>query len=292
MPPPVPMSRSRDDSTATAPDLPTLEFFNGLGGFTADGDEYVTILARRSVHTRALDQCDCQSGVWLSGIDRRQRLHLVRQQPRKPAHALVQRSGRRPFRGSALRSRRRHRQALRADGTAASPRHRQSMWHAMDAATAASSTRVMASHSTCCSSCRLTNPIKVSRLRIRNLSGRTRRLTLTAYVEWVLGTSRSATAPYVATEMDTVTGGMFARNLRSGADAGVAFTDLGGHQTSLDRQPHGIHRAQWFARKTRRARQERGALRPHRRRSGPLRCVTDVPGAGRERLHRTRVAAG
>ncbi len=75
-------------------------------------------------------------------------------------------------------------------------------------------------------------PVKVSRLRIRNLSGRTRHLTLTAYVEWVLGTSRSSTAPFVATEIDPVTGGMLARNLWGGAETRVAFTDLGGLQTA------------------------------------------------------------
>ena len=37
--------------------------------------------------------------------------------------------------------------------------------------------------------------IKVSRLTIRNLSGRTRHLSVTAYVEWILGTSRGASAP-------------------------------------------------------------------------------------------------
>ena len=134
--------------------------------------------------------------------------------------------------------------------------------------------------------------IKVSRLRIRNLSGRTRHLTLTSYVEWVLGTSRSATAPYVATEMDTVTGAMLARNLRSGADAAVAFTDLGGRQTSLTGNRMEFIGRNGTLAKTRGARQGRGALRPHRRRSGPLRCTADVLCAGREFLHRTRVVAG
>ena len=37
--------------------------------------------------------------------------------------------------------------------------------------------------------------IKISRLKIRNLSPRARRLSITAYVEWVLGTSRGASGP-------------------------------------------------------------------------------------------------
>ena len=36
----------------------------------------------------------------------------------------------------------------------------------------------------------LDDPIKISRLKIRNISGATRRLSVTAYVEWVLGPSR------------------------------------------------------------------------------------------------------
>ena len=46
------------------------------------------------------------------------------------------------------------------------------------------------------------DPIKISRLKIANHSGRARRLSVTAYVEWVLGPNRSATAPFVVTEID------------------------------------------------------------------------------------------
>ncbi len=74
--------------------------------------------------------------------------------------------------------------------------------------------------------------IKISRLTIRNVSGRTRHLSVTAYVEWVLGTSRGVSAPYISTEMDGVTGAMLARNVWSGRESRVAFVDLGGRQTS------------------------------------------------------------
>ncbi len=40
-------------------------------------------------------------------------------------------------------------------------------------------------------------PLKVIRLRIRNAAGRPRRLTATYYAEWVLGTRRRETRPYV-----------------------------------------------------------------------------------------------
>ena len=76
------------------------------------------------------------------------------------------------------------------------------------------------------------DPIKISRLTLMNLSGRPRRLSVTAYVEWVLGPSRTASAAFVSTEIDPATGAMFARNPWHAAFASrVAFADLAGRQT-------------------------------------------------------------
>lgn len=77
------------------------------------------------------------------------------------------------------------------------------------------------------------DPIKISRLTLRNMSGRSRRLSVTAYVEWVLGSSRGESAPYIITEIDPQTGALFARSILGGEFAGrIAFTDLAGTQTS------------------------------------------------------------
>jgi cyclic beta-1,2-glucan synthetase len=78
----------------------------------------------------------------------------------------------------------------------------------------------------------LDDPIKISRLTLRNLSSVSRRLSVTAYTEWVLGTSRGASAPFIATVPDEATGAILIRNPWSTAFPGrVAFADLGGRQT-------------------------------------------------------------
>ena len=77
------------------------------------------------------------------------------------------------------------------------------------------------------------DPIKISRLKITNQSGRERRLSVTAYVEWVLGSSRSSTAPFIVTEVDPQSGAILARNPWSEQfGERVAFADLNGRQTA------------------------------------------------------------
>lgn len=78
----------------------------------------------------------------------------------------------------------------------------------------------------------LGDPIKISRLTLHNTSRRAKRLSVTAYVEWVLGPSRSASSAFVTTAIDPDTGAMFARNSYNAAfGTRVAFADLAGRQS-------------------------------------------------------------
>src|SRR5260370_27102225 len=69
-------------------------------------------------------------------------------------------------------------------------------------------------------------PVKFARLKIANRSGRARQLTVTGYWEWVLGELRNNTLLHVVTELDPISGALFARNTWSPDFADrVAFID-------------------------------------------------------------------
>ncbi len=79
----------------------------------------------------------------------------------------------------------------------------------------------------------LDDPIKISRLTLSNRSGRARTLTVSAYAEWVLGTSRGGNAPFIISQLDPASGALLARNPWSIAFPGrTAFADLRGRQSS------------------------------------------------------------
>lgn len=69
-------------------------------------------------------------------------------------------------------------------------------------------------------------PVKFNRLKLHNRSARARRLSVTCFVEWVLGDLRSKAAMHVVSETDPVSGALFARNSYSLEFSGyVAFVD-------------------------------------------------------------------
>ena len=147
------------------------------------------------VDAGALAERDRQPVVRVPGLRVRVGLHLVREQPREPAHPVVQRPGRRP--GRARRS-------TSATTTAASCGGRRRCRSGCEESTyvarhGAGYSRFEHVHDgielDLVQFVPLDDPLKVSVLTIENRSGRARRLSVTAYAEWVLGTSRGGQRP-------------------------------------------------------------------------------------------------
>jgi cyclic beta-1,2-glucan synthetase len=211
---------------------PPLEFFNGVGGFDHDGREYVTILdgdqetpapwvnviANRSFGFQVSAE---GSGYTWSVNSRENQLTPRSNDPvsdspgeciylRDEDNGEVWTATAQPIRNDASRYIARH-------GPGYSRFEHTSHGIALDLLQFVP----------------LNEPVKISRLKIKNVSGRRRRLSITAYVEWALGPSRAACAPYVVTEIDPKTGVMLARNpWRMEFGSRVAFADLAGQQRS------------------------------------------------------------
>jgi cyclic beta-1,2-glucan synthetase len=82
--------------------------------------------------------------------------------------------------------------------------------------------------------CAPEDPVKLVRLRATDLWGRQRRITATCYLEWVLGSTRQASAPHVITDYDAEAEVLLARN---------PFDDGFGSRVSFlgsSRPPHGV----------------------------------------------------
>jgi cyclic beta-1,2-glucan synthetase len=80
----------------------------------------------------------------------------------------------------------------------------------------------------------LEDSIKIARLRLVNSGTQPRQLSVTHYLDWVLGNQRSKTASFITTEIEPATGALLARNPWS-ADfkSRVAFMDMAGRQQVL-----------------------------------------------------------
>jgi cyclic beta-1,2-glucan synthetase len=232
-PPPPPRPRAAP-APAPQPALPPpdLEFFNGLGGFTRDGREYVTTFGAGSstpapwINVIANPRFGFQvaaegSGYTWSGSSRENQLTPWSNDPvsDRPGEAIYLRDEDTGelWGPTAL--------PVRDEAAPYTATHGQGYSRFQHAANGIELELLQFVP--------LDDPVKFSRLTIRNTSERTRRLSVTAYVEWVLGPSRAAAAPSIVTAIDPGTGAMLARNPWS-IDYGscIAFADLGGRQTA------------------------------------------------------------
>lgn len=90
-----------------------------------------------------------------------------------------------------------------------------------------------------CTYVALDSAIKYSVLKVRNNSATPRKLSATGYVEWVLGDLRAKSGMHINTEIDTLTGALFAKNAYNTEFSGrVAFFNsdaAGAHSVTCDR---------------------------------------------------------
>lgn len=225
-PRPVMVDEGADDP------MPTLEFFNGTGGFAANGREYVTIL-KGGATTPApwinvvanpsfgfITSVEGSGPVWAEN-SRENQLTPWSNDPvtDAPGEAVYLRdldSGALwtptalPMRGGGTYTARHGFGYTQFDHTAQGIAAR--MVHSVP----------------------LRDPLRITRLTLHNRTNRPRRLSVTSYAEWVLGPSRSATAPHITSERDPETGALMARNPYGMAFPGrVAFVDLGAQVTGF-----------------------------------------------------------
>jgi len=225
--PPPPGPAVRSTSIAVPPRHPELEFFNGIGGFSAGGRDYVTVLGTGQwtplpwVNVIANPSfgflvSEAGSGYTWAENSRENQLTPWSNDPMSDAPGEVV--------------------YVRDDDTG-------ELWTATPLPIREDSGYVVyhgqgftsfvhESHEIALELVQFVapdEPVKYSRLRLRNTANRERHISVAAYVEWILGPLRAAAIPFVVTSIDPATGAMFARNRWKAEFADrVAFLDIGG----------------------------------------------------------------
>ena len=226
----VPRNSARDDGPIPPTPMPVLEFFNGLGGFADAGREYVTILGPGQ----------STPAPWINVVSNPDFGFQVATEGSGYTWSVNSRENQlTPWSNDPVTDRPGEALYLHDDDTG-------DLWGPTALPIRDERATYVARHGRGYSRFEHTRhgiaanllqfvpldaPVKISRLTLRNQSARPRRISVTSYVEWVLGASRAATLPFVTTEIDATTGAMFARNPWSAAfGSRVAFVDLAGRQ--------------------------------------------------------------
>jgi len=213
--PPVAVTQVHRFHSAPPLPLPELEFFNGLGGFTPDGREYVIVLKNSRDNTPA---------PWVNVISNGSFGFLVSERGSGYTWSLNSRENQlTPWSNDPVSDPSGEAfyfydhaseciwsptaQPIRLEEATYIARHGQGYSRFEHASHGV--------HSELTQFVPLNRAVKVSRLRLENLSTQARTLSVYAYVEWVLGFSRPVMAPQTITEIDEATGAIFATNVRS-----------------------------------------------------------------------------
>jgi cyclic beta-1,2-glucan synthetase len=217
-----------------APDKPSaseLEFFNGLGGFAKDGQEYVTILGPGQAtpapwinvvaNKNFGFQASAEGGGYTWSVNSRERQLTpwsndpVTDRPSEAFFLCDDDSGQ-IWSPTAL--------PIRIETATYVARHGRGYSRFEHTSHGIESDLLQFVP--------IDDSIKISRLKLRNSTDRFRHLSVTAFVEWALGPSRAAGLPFVTTTLDSRTGAIFAKN-RWNATFGsrIAFTDMSGRPT-------------------------------------------------------------
>ncbi len=224
-------AKSQRETKAPLLPRPELEFFNGIGGFTPDGREYVIILNNSSENTPApwinvisngifgFQVSESGSGYTWSLNSRENQITPWSNDPISDPSGEVfyiyDLDSKCLWTPTAL--------PIRVEEATYIARHGQGYSHFEHLSHDI--------HSTLTQFVPFDRSVKISSLRLENRSKQWRRLSLYAYVEWTLGFLRSSTAPHIVTEIDEKTGAIFATNVRS-SDYGqrVSFASFLNHK--------------------------------------------------------------
>lgn len=225
---PQPADEAARDAAVHA--TPPLEFFNGLGGFAAEGREYVVTLG----------EGQCTPAPWINVVANPEFGFLASADGSGSTWSLnAQQNQLTPWSNDPV-----------SDAPAEAVYIRDEVsgefWSATPLPIREPSSSYVIRHGFGYSRYQLTShgisldllqfvplvgSVKISRLTIVNRCAEPRQLSVTHYLEWVLGNQRSRTAPYIVTEIEPTTGAMLARN-PWGTDfqSRIAFMDMAGRQ--------------------------------------------------------------
>lgn len=210
-----------------------LEYFNGLGGFTRDGTEYLTVLSGAA----------STPAPWVNVIANPHFGFLVSAQGGGNTYSVNSREYQiTPWSNDPVSETPGECFYIRDqdDGALWSPTalpirvpgSRYRCWHGQGYTRFESVAHGI--HSELLQFVVLGDPVKISRLRLANRSDRPRHLSVTGYLDWVLADQRQKSVAHLVTGHDALTGALWARNPWNMTIPGrTAFFDMAGRQESV-----------------------------------------------------------